>query len=78
MAGQDEITAIEIEKRLCAALRRQWSPAGMSVETLAGDAADEIERLRASLRAIAGNEYSGYGGIGGIARAALMEKRGER
>lgn len=40
------ITAIKIEKRLCGALMRQWSPDGISVESLANDAADEIERLR--------------------------------
>lgn len=47
--GQSEelqVTCIKIEKRLCGALMRQWSPAGMSVETLANDAAREIERLR--------------------------------
>lgn len=31
----------------------------------------EIDRLRAALQQIADNEYSGYGGIGGIARKAL-------
>lgn len=50
MSDADEIamTAIKIEKRLCGALMRQWSPSGMSVETLANEAADEIERLRRS------------------------------
>ena len=41
-----EVTAIKIEKRLCGALMRKWAPTGMSVFTLAEDAANEIERLR--------------------------------
>lgn len=42
-AREDEIkTAIEIEKRLCAALGKRWEPSGMSVETLVDEA---IERL---------------------------------
>lgn len=45
-AEEIQVTAIKIEKRLCGALLRQWRPAGMSVETLAYDAANEIERLR--------------------------------
>lgn len=45
-----EITAIKIEKRLCGALMRQWTPGGMSVETLAEDASNEIEKLRRKSR----------------------------
>jgi len=47
MSESMEVTAIKIEKRLCAALLRQWAPSGMSVESLSDDAASEIERLRA-------------------------------
>jgi hypothetical protein len=53
-----EIAAIKIEKRLCGALMRSWSPSGMSVETLANDAADEIERLRRELSALRGVDQS--------------------
>lgn len=56
-----EVTSIKIEKRLCGALMRQWAPIGMSVFTLAEDAANEIEQLRrvntqqrAALEVIAG------------------------
>ena len=37
------------------------------------EAAAEIDKLRTALHEIAANEYSGYGGIGGIARSALKE-----
>jgi hypothetical protein len=55
MATDEEVyTAIQIEKRLCAALGREWRPAGISVESLANEAADEIGRLRAALEPFAG------------------------
>ncbi len=75
-----EVTAMKIEKRLCGALMRQWSVTGMSVFTLAEDAANEIERLRrvnteqrAALEIIAGIRpaMDNLMGNADIARAAL-------
>lgn len=76
-----EVTAIKIEKRLCGALMRQWAPVGMSVFTLAEDAANEIERLRktnahqrAALEVIAGARpaIDNLMGNADIARIALQ------
>jgi hypothetical protein len=63
---------------LIAELRRPYEAlSDKSLRDLCLEAADEIERLRAALRDIANNEYSGYGGIGGIARKALSGICGE-
>lgn len=42
----DEITALEIEKKICKALGKEWRPYGMSVETLVNDLVSKYERLR--------------------------------
>lgn len=54
MSDEMQVTAINIEKRLCVALLRQWRPSGMSVESLAFDAAKEIERLRSEIERLSG------------------------
>ena len=41
-----EVTAIRIEKQLCAALNKDWRPSGMSVETLVSDACRKLDQLR--------------------------------
>lgn len=48
-------TAIEIEKKLCACLGREWraSGYGISVEILVDAAIEEIVRLRTALQHIA-------------------------
>jgi hypothetical protein len=43
---QPEITAIRLEKKILAALGRQWTPGGISVESLVDEICAEIERLR--------------------------------
>ena len=51
MNFSDEIaTVIAIEKRLCDALGKRWSPSGMSIQTLAEEAAGEMQRMRARIR----------------------------
>lgn len=49
MAEELVVTAIQIEKRLCEALQRPWSPAGISIESLSIDVLNEITRLRTQL-----------------------------
>lgn len=41
---QDEITAqvIELEKRLCVALKREWRPSGMSLDSLITDVSNAL------------------------------------
>jgi len=41
-----EQTALELEKKICRALGKEWHPAGMSVVTLVDELISEYERLR--------------------------------
>jgi hypothetical protein len=41
-----EQTALELEKKICAALGKEWRPTGMSIVTLVDELISEYERLR--------------------------------